>query len=202
MSRARPLFRRIPTPAVVLAGIVAVALGAGAALQAVSPPTYTVTAQLSALPRAADTPSASIIRLLAGTYVGYGGSDAVAAKVAQVTGAPAATVAEAISINMSSLGANIGLTVTTSSRSESSSIAKEVLRLLSLRAAADETLAITVADVSSSAVSDESKRLRVMAYVLLGLSLVILIAVAWELWRRRRMSAEGWGKLGHLTKDG
>lgn len=186
MSRVSALLRRVSTPVMVLASFLAMVIGAGAILQLASSPSYTVTARLSATPRSANAPSASIIRLLAGTYVAYGSSDAFAERVSQAIGVPIGRVSEAISLDISSIGATIGITVTSSPGAQSSAIADEVVRLMVARAASDEVLRITVADVSEASEADVSKRLRMTAAVLLVVALVTLIGVAAEAVRRLR----------------
>jgi len=159
---------------IALAGIV-LCLLAGSIHAA--PREYSATAVVSVTPREGDTPpAASMITLLAKSYVAFASSDQTAAKVAAETGVPVTEVQEATKVTMASNTTNVEVEATMGSPGEAALVAGALSTLLVTFSKYDSTLTASTVVPATPPLHAELSAVRPLAVQ--GLAAVGLAALA------------------------
>ncbi len=161
---------------------------------AAAPRQYTTTAVVSVTPRQAESPpAASMITLLAKSYVAFASSDQTAEKIALATGVPVADIQRGTTVTMPANTTNVQVQATMGSPGEAALVAGAMSTRLVAFSEYDPTLSATTVVPASPPPDPELARLRpltVEALGFLGVAALVLALVARAAQRRTRIRSE------------
>ena len=179
MKLAAPLqpLARLGAAWIALAGVVLCLL---AWLIHTAPREYTATAVVSVTPRAEETPpAASMITLLAKSYVAFATSDQTAAKISAETGVPVEEVQEATSVTMEANTTNVEVEATMGSPGEAALVAGSLSTLLVTYSKYDFVLTATTVVPATPPLQPELNGVRPLA--VRGLTVLGIVALVFGL---------------------
>ena len=141
-----------------------------------APREYTATAVVSVTPREAESPpAATMITLLAKSYVAFATSDQTAAKIAAETGVPVSEVQEATKVTMASGTTNVEVEATMGSPGEAALVAGSLSTLLVTYSKYDFTLTASTVVPATPPLEPELNAVRPLA--VRGLTVLGIVAL-------------------------
>jgi capsular polysaccharide biosynthesis protein len=143
----------------------------------VAPRQYTATAVVSVVPRDGEAPpAASMITLLAKTYVAFASSDQTAEKISAETGLPVGDVQDAIKVTMAPNTTNVEVNATVGNPGQAALVAGSLSNLLVTFSQYDSTLTASTVVPATPPLHPELDGVRPL--VVQGLLVLGVVAIA------------------------